>query len=76
MAFETGRSKRFIPLVNVDTGNEISDSVIVNKNYTHTNYSYTFSNVPAGTYIVRIYNYEADVFGGSVDMMGNGYITL
>lgn len=42
----------------------------------NTNYSYTFSNVPAGTYKVRIYNYDADVFGGSVDMMGNGYITL
>lgn len=71
-----GTVKAFYTLVNVDTGNEISDSVIVNKNYTHTNYSYTFSNVPAGTYKVRIYNYDADVFGGSVDMMGNGYITL
>jgi len=58
-------------LVNVNTNNEISDFVRVPNNYTGTNYSYTFNNVPAGTYKVKISNLI-----DSPDMKGNGYITL
>lgn len=67
-----GNCDVYYTLVDVDTNNWINDGVRVSKNYTSTNFSYTFSNVPTDrTYKVVISNYP-----DAYDMKGNGYITL
>ncbi|MCP3773117.1 hypothetical protein NLX71_07260 [Paenibacillus sp. MZ04-78.2] len=51
-------------------GNDIPNTdILVDKNYTSTNKTISWSNVPQGTYKVKITNTHE-----SVDAKGNGYI--
>ncbi|WP_339324374.1 hypothetical protein [Paenibacillus sp. FSL W8-0194] len=66
-----GNCDVYYTLVDVATNNWISGGVRISKNYTSTNFFYTFNNVLAGTYIVVISNYPS-----AYAMKGNEYFTL
>ncbi|MFE4569083.1 hypothetical protein [Paenibacillus chitinolyticus] len=55
-------------IINLD-GKQVGSTINVDKNYTSTNTTIYWYNIPKGTYKIRISN----PYGG-VDAMGNGYI--
>ncbi len=68
---DRGKVKMFYYLVDASTGNKVTNSIAVSGNYTSSNTTIFWYNVPPGTYKVEILNGDSY---DSADAAGNGYI--